>query len=110
MDINQLIGRQVHVRATDLFDAPVAALIRAIDLDSKSLFLEFVAPAQVGARTYPFAVARPRLQRDRLSVLLSSGTLGCAVTCIPRDRYDAAKPFDLSWWRGGGAGIGDVIL
>jgi hypothetical protein len=110
MDINQLLGRPVHVRGADLFMVPVAAVIRTIDPDSKSLHLEFMPPVQIGAQTYPFAVAHPRLQRDDLDVLLRSGVLGCAITCVPQDRYDAAKPFDLSWWRGGGAVVADVVL
>jgi hypothetical protein len=110
MDLKQLVGRTIHVRGADLFGAPVAAAIRAIDPDSNSLLLEFVAPAQIGAQTYPFAVARPRLQLDDLGVLLCRGTLGCAITCVPHDRYDAAKPFDLNWWRGEGATIADVVL
>jgi hypothetical protein len=110
MGLNQLIGRTVHILAADLFGVPIAAVIRAIDPDTKSLLLEFAVPAQVEMRTFQFAVARPRLQRDDLGVLLSSGTLGCAVTCVPADRYDAAKPFDLSWWRGGAAAIADVVL
>lgn len=110
MDVNQLVGRQVHVRGADLFGASVAAVIRAIDPDSKSLQLEFMPSAQIGSQTYTFAIAHPRLQRDDLAVLLSSGVLGCAVTCVPLDRYDPAQPFDLSWWRGGAAAIADLVL
>jgi hypothetical protein len=110
MDVNQFVGRQVHVRGADLFGLPVAAVIRAIDSDSKSLLLEFASPAQIDAQIYPFAVARPRLQRDDLAVLLTSGVLGCAVTCVPDDRFNPTKPFDLGWWRGGGAFVADVVL
>lgn len=110
MDLKQLIGRQVNVCAVDLFGAPLLAVIRAIDAGSKSLLLEFVPTARIGAQVYPFAVAYPRLQRDDLGVLLGNGTVGCAVTCVPSDRYDAAKPFDLSWWRGRGAAVADLVL
>lgn len=110
MNLNQLIGRQVHGRATEFFGPPFAAVIRAIDPDSKSLLLEFVPPVQIEAQAYPFAVAHPRLQRDNLGVLLRDGVLGCAVTCVPLDRHDSARPFDLSWWRGGAAAIVDLVL
>lgn len=110
MEVNQLVGRQVQVHSDNLFGVPATAVIRAINLDSKSLLLEFLMPAQIGAQIHPFAVARPRLQRDDLGVLLADGALGCAVTCVPRERYNASKPFDLSWWRGGAAAVADVVL
>lgn len=110
MDANQLIGQQVHVRAADLFGVPAPAVVRAIGPDSISLLLEFVPPIQIDTKTYPFAVVHPRLQRDNLGVFLTDGVLGCAVTCVPRDRYDSAKPFDMTWWRGGGATVADLLL
>jgi len=110
MDANQLIGRRVHVRAADFFEAPAIAVIRKIDPDFDSLLLEFAPPVHIDGEVYSFAVAHPRLQRDDLAVLLKDGVLGCGVTCVPRDRYDSARPFDLSWWRGGGAAIADLVL
>ena len=110
MDIKQLVGRQVHVRAIDLFGAAVFAVIRATESAAPALLLEFTSPVRIGEETYLFAVAKPRLERDDLGVLLNNGILGCGVTCVPRDSYDPTKPFDLSWWRGGGAAIADLVL
>jgi hypothetical protein len=110
MEPSQLIGRQAQIRAAELSGVPVAAVICAVDPETSSLLLELVAPLQIGARTYPLALARPRLERDDLGTLLDSGVLGCGIVCVPRERHDPARPFDLSWWRGGGAAIGDVVL
>jgi len=110
MDVTQLIGYQVYVRAGDIFDIPAVAVIRLTDSDSRSLLLEFAPPVQVGAQAYKFAVAHPRLEGDSLAILLSKGVLGSAVTCVSNGRYDPAKPFDLSWWRGGAAVIADLSL
>lgn len=110
MDINRLTGRQVDVLFIDFLGGTVAAVIRAIDAEAPALLLEFASPVQIGEKVYPFAVARPRLECSDFTVLLSTEVLGCGVTCIPRDRYDPTKPFDLSWWRGGGAAIADLIL
>lgn len=111
MSVNQLLGRQVRVQADGLFSVAAArAVIRAIDWDSSSLLLEFVPPVRVGAVICEFAVAHARLECDDLKILLRKGVLGCGVTCIPPDYYDPAKPFDLSWWRGGGAAIADIVL
>lgn len=110
MDIYQLLGRQVQVCNPEFLGASAAAVIRATDPHSKSLLLEFVPVVVIGAQAYTFAVAHPRLQRDDLGVLLTKGVLGCAVTCVPTERHDPARPFDLSWWRGGGAIIADLVL
>lgn len=110
MDVYQLVGRQVCVCSAELFGASAAAVIRATDPDSKSLLLEFLPPVVIGAQVYDFAIAHPRLQRDDLVVLLRMGVLGCAITCVPSERHDPACPFDLGWWRGGGAVIADLVL
>jgi hypothetical protein len=110
MDIDQLVGSQIQVRAADLFELPLAAAVRAVDPGSNSVLLEFSVPVQMDTHTYRFAVARPRLQRDNLIVLFGKAPLGCALTLVPDDRYDSANPFDLSWWRGGGAAIADLVL
>ena len=110
MDTDQLVGKRVHVRADELIDVTIVAEIRAVEPDSSSLLLEFVPPAQIGTQTYLFAVARPRLERDDLGTLLSTGVLSCGVTCISQARYDPTRPFDLSWWRGGGAALADLVL
>lgn len=34
----------------------------------------------------------------------------CSYTFIPAERAESPDPFDLSWWRGGGAFIGDMAM
>lgn len=110
MDIDQLIGRQVRIIDLDGdMDFP-PAVIRAIDSDFETLLVEFVSPFRIGAVTYPIAVASPRLERDDLMALLRDGVLSVGLTCVPQDRYNSAKPFDVSWWRGGGAATADLVL
>jgi hypothetical protein len=110
MNANQLIGRSVRVLVDDLFGTPVNAVIRLIDQDSKSMLLEFVPPVKIGSQAYSLAVARPRRERDDVGTLLKNGSVSCGITCVSSDIYDPAKPFDLSWWRGGAAAIADVVL
>lgn len=107
---HQLIGSQVRVLAVDLFEVAVPAIIRATDDGYTALLLEFVPPVQADGVKYKFAVARARLARDDLETLLRDGKIGCGLICIPPNRYDHNKPFDVSWWRGGGSAIGDVTL
>jgi hypothetical protein len=116
MDLAQLIGRRVRIIGIDLPNDPNAihelpsAVVRMIDTADQLILVEFLMPVRVKAETYSLAVVSPRHEGDDLRVLLQGGTMSCAVTCIPPHRYDPARPFDVSWWRGGGAAIGGLVL
>lgn len=110
MNTKLLLDRPVRIRAHDLLTAPATAIVRIIDVASSSMLLELIPPIQIDEVTYSFAVARVRLEHDDLETLLTTGVLGCAVTFVPDGRYNAARPFDLSWWRGGGATVADLVL
>lgn len=85
-------------------------MVRKIDVDASSILLEFIHPIYVGGIACMFAIAHTRLERDNLETLLEKGTLGCGITCVPPERYNPERPFDLAWWRGGGAAIAELIL
>jgi hypothetical protein len=106
----ELIGRNVIVRANDFVDAPLRACVRFLDPATNSLLLEFVFPHKSSGVAYSHAVASSRLQRDSLDTLTSRGVLASAVTWIPDFRFNPDSPFDLNWWRGGGAAITDIVL
>jgi len=112
MDHSHLIGRPFSVRGADpaLFGAPLAGVVHAIDASAQLLLLKLVPPIQLGSEACRFAVAKPRLQRDTLDTLSAKAIVGCGITCIPDSRYDQANPFNLSWWRGGGAMIADLVV
>lgn len=110
MDATVLKGKKVQVTAGDLFSLPVSAVICSLDVGSHTLLLEFDRPLSIESEMYSFAVARPRLARDKLENLLNEGAFGCALICVPRERHNPANPFDLSWWRGGGAAVAELRL
>ena len=110
MDIKQLVGNKVRILENDLFEKSNVAIIRAIDVDNKSLLLEVSFQKQVDQQTPVFVVAQVRYCNNDLSNLIAGNVLHCNLTCIPRDRYNLEKPFDLSWWRGGDTIIAGVIL
>lgn len=110
MDIKQLIGKKARILENDLFGRSNVAIIRAIDVDNKSLLLEISFQEQADKQASVFVVAQVRYRNNDLSNLIERNVLHCNLTCIPRDRYNPEKPFDLSWWRGGGTMIAGVIL
>lgn len=105
-----LIGRDVKIRANDFIQVDLAARITYVSKYERKLLLNLDIPITVSGVTYAYAIVSPRLARDDLNVLLNSSVLGCAVTWVPKDRFDQSKPFDLAWWRGGAAAVTDVLL
>lgn len=86
------------------------AVIEGIDEDGQQLLLRFDPPYVVEGRPYSYAVARPRLERDKILSLLAGSSLLSSVTWIPEEKFKKHQPFDLSWWRGGAATIADIVL
>ena len=105
-----LIGRDVKVRANDFIQMDLAARITYASEHDRKLLLDLGTPITVSGVTYTHVIASPRLARDDLSVLLSNGALGCAVTWVPKEHFDQSKPMDLAWWRSGAAAVTDVML
>lgn len=107
---NSLTGRSVMIRANDFVDAPTHGCIRFIDETSNSVAIELGITLEVGGVRYEWAVASPRLARDNLDTLINAGVLGCGVTWVSNSKFDLNVPFDLSWWRGGGGAVADLVL
>lgn len=105
-----LIGQNVKVRANDFIQMDLAARIIDVSGPDRKLLLDLGALTTISGVTYTHAIASPRLARDDLNVLLSNRVLGCAVTWVPKGRFDQSNPFDLAWWRGGAAAVTDVML
>lgn len=108
--MSNLIGRNVKILVGECIQADVSARIVDVDERGKQLLLRLDDPVVIAGNTYSHAVAGARLARDDLNTLLCVGLLGCAVTLVPKERFDPTKPFDLSWWRGGAADITSVRL
>lgn len=104
------IGQPVKIRANDFLQMDLAARIINVSEHARNLLLVLSTSITMAGVTYTHAIASPRLARDNQNVLLSNGVLGCAVTWVPKDRFDESKPFDLGWWRGSAAAVTDLIL
>jgi hypothetical protein len=103
-------NRLVIIKANDFFSSDLPAYVRGASDHEQKILLEFDQPLVIGNVTYSHAVISPRLARDDIRRLSNKGALGCAVTWVPAGRFDSNKPFDVSWWRGGGAAVTDVVL
>ncbi|MCL1092055.1 hypothetical protein L2744_21130 [Shewanella profunda] len=107
---SSLIGQKVIIRNNDFSSQDLNASIIIINEDKKTVLLELEEPLKNTNTTYRYVVASPRLSKDDLGVLDTTGILGCSVTWVPNDKYDPSSPMDLSWWRGGAATITDLCI
>lgn len=110
MGSSSLKGRKARILANDIIYLDLMAHITCIDEFDRKILLQLDSPVMISGNTFTYAVISPRLDKNNLSDLLKSGTLGCSVTWVPKDLFDPVKPFNLSWWRGGAAAITDVVL
>ncbi|MEQ9346701.1 MAG: hypothetical protein RIG26_09690 [Thalassospira sp.] len=108
--MNDLIGQKVVIRENEFVSNDTTALIVAAGATSQSILLELSEPLNYGNIQYRHAVASARSSTDDVESLVKSKILGCSVTWVPSDKYDADNPLNLSWWRGRAAAITDVFV
>jgi hypothetical protein len=70
-----------------------------------TLLLQLLSPVSYQSVLCEYLVASPRYVGQDMSMVWSIGRIEASVTCIPEARAINADPFDLSWWRGGSAGL-----
>ncbi len=69
--------------------------------EGNAVLLKLHAPINHAGTICEYFVAAERTSGDRLSDLLRDRTVNCNLTRISEERALAARPFDLSWRRGG---------
>ena len=107
---SNLIGMKIIIRGNEFIDRDLSASIVMIDEDKNSMLLKLEEPIKNKTTTYHHIVASPRLSKDAIDSISTTGTLGCSVTWVPEVKYDAQNPMDLGWWRGGAATITDLYI
>lgn len=100
----------VKLLANDFIQSDLHANIIKFSLSDKKILLQLDPPISVAGVIYTHAIASPRLPKDTIDTLAATGTLGCAITWLSKERFDINASFDLNWWRGGSVAITDVIL
>lgn len=68
-----------------------------------SVLIRLLTPVQHRSKFWEFFTAAPRHVEASLADLSAGREVGWNLTGIPVQRLVA--PFDLSWWRGGGAAL-----
>ena len=114
-----LIGMKVEIRISDpweLGDArswePLPGTIIKVQGAQSSrdegILIRLQEPLQYKEVDCEYFAANPRLVGGTFEQLLAGKDVFSDVTRIPPERAHSDDPFDLSWWRGGVAIIGNV--
>jgi hypothetical protein len=108
MNTSQLSGRSIVIGASDLWTVPITGTVHSIDQDRLVASVDFGDGLVLSGVSFSHAVVSVRYQSQSLLDLFRGLEVVCAVTLIPHGRFIYERPFDLSWWRGGWAGIAGV--
>lgn len=76
----------------------------------EALIIKIVEAFNYDNSVFEYLLAFPRNQNDSFSNLLQGKSIFCSIIRIPYEQIDSDAPFDISWWRGGGAFLGDIEL
>lgn len=84
--------------------------VEVMAVEGDSLFLQGSQKVRIGSSEYDSFICSPRLEGGSISQLKNKLDLWCSSTALPQDKANSTNPFDLSWWRGGGALIGSLSV
>ncbi|HHD64319.1 MAG TPA: hypothetical protein ENK96_08185 [Desulfobulbaceae bacterium] len=114
-----LLKKSIIIKLSDPWDLgeklnwkPLSAVILSIDNNDtpERLILKLMSPFEYKNVRCEYFVASSRHENERLKDLAKNKAVFCGLTRIPASRLQSADPFDLEWWRGGPALIGELIL
>lgn len=100
-------NRRVLIADNELLQGGIEGIIIGVKESTVSLKLATAVhlPKETECR---HLVASARHENTSLDDILSGKPVPCALTLVPLDKFDPLNPCDVSWWRGGGAVIGDI--
>jgi hypothetical protein len=101
------INQRVLIAENELLQGGIEGTI--IGAKESTIALKLSAPVHLlNGTECGHLVASARHANTSLDDILSGKPAPCALTLVPLDKFDPLNPCDVSWWRGGGAVIGDI--
>jgi hypothetical protein len=101
------MNRRVVISANDLLEGGRSG--RVIADKGRAIAVELSGAVLLSdGRACSHLVASVRHENRTLEEIMEGTSVLCALTLVPDENFDIAKPCDVSWWRGGGAVIGDI--
>lgn len=111
--------KSVTVKLSDPWDLgeklnwkPLSAVILSVDNNDspENLILRLTSPFEYKNVECEYFVVSTRHENEQLKDLVRSKSVFCGLTRIPESRLQSTDPFDLGWWRGGPALIGELVF
>jgi len=106
----QLTGKILEIGPSDLSQAPILAIVIALDSAFSVAALRLEPPMQTDSETFSHAVISVRHEGHSFIDVADGLEITCAVTLVSDQRFSSVAPLDVSWWRGGNAAIANVSL
>jgi hypothetical protein len=103
------INRRILISPNELFKSGAVGHVIADDGQAISIKLS-VNLFLPNGKPCSHLVASVRHEGKTLSEIKEGNAVLCALTLVPDEKFDPGKPCDVSWWRGGGAVIGDIVI
>lgn len=99
---------KVTIRQEGFLSSDREAIIK--DYTSTALLLHLVEPVILDDEECKYIVAEIRHEGTTFEDLVPGKTIICNVTAVSQNKADSENLMDLSWWRGGGATITDLVV
>lgn len=100
-------NRRILILPNELFENGGNGALIAVD--GRSIALVLSAPMVLpNGKVCSHLVAAVRHENRNLNDIMDGNAVLCALTLVPDEKFDPSRPCDVSWWRGGGATIGDI--
>jgi hypothetical protein len=101
------INRRILISPNELLEGGGHGIL--IANDARALSLTLSKPMLLpNGKACSHLVAYVRHENRTLNEIMDGRAVLCALTLVPDEKFDPKKPCDVSWWRGGGAAIGDI--
>ncbi|MBA3040134.1 MAG: hypothetical protein KJ670_14290 [Alphaproteobacteria bacterium] len=101
------LNHRIFIAPNELFDKGGEGTVVAVEGRALALRLSIPVSLPSGKACHNL-VASIRHANRTVDEIMAGHAVLCALTLVPVDKFDPARPCDVSWWRGDGAAIGDI--
>ncbi|MEA5114976.1 MAG: hypothetical protein VB050_13210 [Geobacteraceae bacterium] len=77
-------------------------------INKEAIVVKINTPFEYDSYPFEYILAFPRKETDSFDNMLSGNRVFSSMLRLPAERIKADDPFDINWWRGGGAFLGDI--
>jgi hypothetical protein len=101
------LNHRILITPNELFDNGGEGTVLAVE--GNALALRLLVPVRLpSGKECHNLVASIRHANRIVDEIMAGHPVLCALTLVPVDKFDPARPCDVSWWRGNGAAIGNI--